>query len=254
MSNIGKERLREDFRKFLRHGMKIMVHSSLSSIGFMEGGAQTVICVLMEIITNSGLIMMPAFTYGREPFDLYSTPARTGKISEVFRQRGDVKRSLHPTHSLCAWGENACQMLSGHDVSEPFKEGTPLGRFSRQEGYVLLIGVTQTANSLIHMAQELARVPYLDRPKIVKILEKGRQKDMVVRRAGCSLGFDKLNPFLEKNDLIQKYKVGQAQIILMKAREILDKTVEVLKKDPYILACDNHDCFACNEMKNFAKE
>jgi aminoglycoside 3-N-acetyltransferase len=252
MRKIDKDVLKKEFSRFLKPRMKIMVHSSLSSLGFVEGGAKTVIHALMEIITSSGLIMMPAFTYGRQPFKLFSSPAQTGRIPETFRQMKTVKRSSHPTHSFCAWGKTAEAILSDHYVAEPFKIGTPLHKFAQQHGYMLLIGVTNVANSLIHVAQELADVPYLDRTKIVQVIEgKKIIKEMLVRRAGCSLGFDKVNPLLEKEGLLQRYRVGESTIIFMKAKEILKKVTLVLKLDPYLLACDNPDCYACNEMKRF---
>jgi len=251
MIELEQEFLRKEFSRFLKLEMKIVVHSSLSSFGLVRGGAQTVIRALMEVITPDGLIMMPSFTYGREPFNVFYTPAQTGRIPETFRQMESVKRSLHPTHSFCAWGSGAEQILSGHNVPEPFKIGTPLYKAAQQDGYLLLIGVTQVANSLIHTAQELAQVPYLDRPKVVKIVENGELRDMVVRRAGCSLGFDKITPLLEAQGLVSEYKIGQSKIVFMKAAEVLEKAAEVLKNDPYFLACDNPDCFACNEMRNF---
>lgn len=253
MSVMTEEILKKDFGNFLSAGMKIVVHSSLSSLGYVDGGAPTVIKALMDTITYSGLIMMPTFTYGREPYDPYSTVAQTGKIPESFRLMQGVSRSMHPTHSFCAWGKDAQAILSGHEVVEPFKRGTPLEKFSRQGGYVLLIGVTQTANSLIHVAQELAGLPYLDRPKTVLVKESGELKEVVARRAGCSLGFDKISPFLEKEKLIQEYKVAEAKVFFINAEEVLNKAIEVLRDNPYTLVCDNQDCFACNEMKNFTK-
>lgn len=253
MSVITAETLKKDFGSFLSTGVKIAVHSSLSSLGYVEGGASTVIKVLMDIITSSGLIMIPTFTYGREPYDPDSTIAQTGTIPETFRVMDGAKRSFHPTHSFCAWGKDAQEILSGHEVVEPFKRGTPLEKFSRQGGYVLLIGVTHAANSLIHVAQELAELPYLDRPKTVKQKKNGELKEVVARRAGCSLGFDKISPFLNEENLVREYKVAEARVLFMNAEEILNKAVKVLKENPYILACDNKNCFACNEMKNFAK-
>jgi len=251
MLELDQEYLEKEVSRFLRPSMKIVVHSSLRSFGFVRGGAQTVIRALMKGVTPDGLIMMPTFTYGREPYDVFSSPAQTGRIPETFRQMDGVKRSLHPTHSFCAWGHGAEQILSGHEAAEPFKIGTPLYRVAQQDGYVLLMGVTQVANSLIHVAQELARVPYLNRPKVVQVLEKGGPRDVVVRRAGCSLGFDKITPFLEGEDLLAKYKVGQSNVVCMKAKEVLTVATKVLERDPYFLGCDNTECFACREMREF---
>jgi aminoglycoside 3-N-acetyltransferase len=254
MIELEQKFLKKEFSRFVTPEMKILIHSSLSSIGLVKGGAHAVIRALMEIITPNGLIMMPAFTYGREPFDIFSTPAQTGRISETFRRMEGVERSMHPTHSFCAWGKMAEQILSGHSVAEPFKIGTPLHKFGQQDGYVLLIGVTQVANSLIHVAQELAQVPYLNRPKVVKFVENGELKDMVVLRAGCSLGFDKITPYLETEGLVSMYKIGQSKIVFMKSKGVLERATEVLRKDPYFIACDNPNCFACNEMRAFSQK
>lgn len=248
---LDTEGLIERFEAFLDPGIKVIVHSSLRSFGLVKDGAPAVLRALMELVTAHGLIMMPAFTYGRQPFDVHNTPAQTGKISEAFRLMKGVRRSQHPTHSFCAWGHEAEDILAGHKVTAPFSKDTPLDKFAQRGGYVLLMGVTHTANSLIHVAQEHAHVPYLDRPKLVKVMEAGALQEMVVRRAGCSLGFDRISPFLDERGLVEKHKVGDSNILLMKAGAVLERVTEVLTNDPYILACDNPGCYSCNEMQAF---
>ena len=144
--------------------------------------------------------------------------------------------------------------MAGHDVVEPFKKDTPLDRFWRKGGYVVLLGVTHTANSLIHVAQELAEVPYLDRPKTVKVKNGTRLEDRIARRAGCSLGFDKIASFISNDTAVRRYKVAEANVLFMNAEIVLKNAVEILKENPYILSCENPLCFACNEMKEFEKK
>ena len=50
----------------LEEGMEIEVHSSLSSFGYVEGGAETVIEALMECVTEQGSIFMPSLCFGPE--------------------------------------------------------------------------------------------------------------------------------------------------------------------------------------------
>lgn len=246
-----KDALKKDFSVFLSRGQKVIMHSSLRSFGTVEGAADAVILALEEVITKEGLIMMPAFTYGKGVYDPQETPSQTGAITEAFRKSSGVKRSLHPTHSLCAWGKDAEGFLSGHDREAPFQKGSPLERFSREGGFVMLAGVTQVANSLIHVAQELAQLSYLDRPKTVEVKRGAEVRKVTARRAGCSLGFDKISPYL--SGLVNEFRVAESRVLFMKAEPVLNKAIEVLKEDPYILSCDNPECFACNEMKGSIK-
>jgi aminoglycoside 3-N-acetyltransferase len=60
----------------------LLVHSSLSSFGYVESGAETVINALMEAISDSGALLMPSFPSGSEyelarkgiTFDVVTTP------------------------------------------------------------------------------------------------------------------------------------------------------------------------------------
>lgn len=64
---MNKAELIEELKKAgLREGMEIEVHSSLSSFGYVEGGAETVIEALMECVTTKGSIFMPSLCFARE--------------------------------------------------------------------------------------------------------------------------------------------------------------------------------------------
>lgn len=251
---------REDFiRGFsnlsLRRGHKVIVHGSLSSFGFVEGGTRTVVQALMDAIASEGLLVMPAFTYGRDVYDPACSVSHTGRIAEEFRKMPGVRRSLHPTHSLCAWGKDAGTFVEGHDRMDPFGPNSPLHRFIYEGGYVLLLGVTHTSNCVIHVAQELAPVPYLDRPKHVRLIDqRGEIQTVTARRAGCSLGFDKITPFLEEKKLEKLTAIGNAAVRAISAKEIVDVAVRLFKETPSALLCDRGDCFACNEARTMIQQ
>ncbi|UCD58095.1 MAG: AAC(3) family N-acetyltransferase, partial [Candidatus Hydrogenedentota bacterium] len=89
----------------LDKGVNIVVHSSLSSLGHVEDGADAVIAALLEVIGETGTLVMPTFTFPPEPaFDVDSTRSTTGLLTETFRKREGVYRSAHPTHSVAAFG------------------------------------------------------------------------------------------------------------------------------------------------------
>ena len=86
----------------------VMVHSSMKSIGEVEGGADTVVDAFMEYF-GEGLFMTPTHTWAQmsssySMFDPETEPACVGIIPNIFRKREGVVRSLHPTHSIAAYG------------------------------------------------------------------------------------------------------------------------------------------------------
>lgn len=158
-------------------GMTLLVHSSLSSIGWVCGGAITVVEALMEVITRDGTLIMPTHSadlsepskWGNPPvpeewwpiiretmpaFNPQITPTRKmGKIVEVFRTYPDVLRSYHPAVSFAAWGKYAETITSNHSLEFGLGEGSPLARIYELDGHVLLIGVTHENNTSLHLSE-----------------------------------------------------------------------------------------------------
>lgn len=117
-----KHVIKDDIERALRtvgieNGDVVLVHSSVSSFGYVESGADTVIDALLETVGNDGTIVMPTFTWGsfhdkgKVLFDLVRTPSETGKITEVFRRRKGVIRSTHICHSVAALGPHAQDVM-----------------------------------------------------------------------------------------------------------------------------------------------
>ena len=122
----------------IKGGDIILVHSSLSSIGWVCGGAPAIIMALQKIISEKGTLVMPAHSgensdpaewenppvpkewmqpiYENMPaFDINLTPTRgMGKIAELFRTLPQTYRSNHPQVSFAAWGKFAKDIISNH--------------------------------------------------------------------------------------------------------------------------------------------
>ena len=88
------ERLAEDFRRMgIKEGDALMVHSSLKSIGWVEGGADTVIDAILSVIGEEGVLFVPTLTatfhppgYGplqNNAWDPRLTPTRVGKKTDT---------------------------------------------------------------------------------------------------------------------------------------------------------------------------
>ncbi len=246
---LTRKALRQDFEKLgVKKGDTLLVHSSLSSLGFVEGGADTVIDALLDAVGSEGTVMVPTltgspnFSPASPPvFDVRNTPCWTGKIPETFRARPDAIRSLHPTHSVAAIGARAKFLTDGHENAlTPCGQNTPYIKLTQLGGYVLFIGAKLHSCTLLHGVEELAEVPYhLQNEPVQAIItdNKGNQltRKLKIHFYGPARDYDKLAPILEKEGIMKTGSVGQANALLVKAKELVELALQKLRDDPEYL-------------------
>ncbi len=122
-------------------GIQVMVHSSLSSFGRVEGGARTVVEALMEVVAPEGTLMMPSFNHeapfqegGPGYYHPGETPTINGAIPDYFWRMEGVSRSLDPTHAIAAWGVNARRYTEFHHRTLTMGPHSPLGWLGSEGG------------------------------------------------------------------------------------------------------------------------
>ncbi|KAB1188619.1 MULTISPECIES: aminoglycoside N(3)-acetyltransferase [Haloferax] len=170
--------LASDFRRLgIDAGDTLLVHSSLSSLGWVVGGPQAVVDALQAVLTDDGTLVMPTHSgqytdpAGWEnppvpddwvetiretmpPFRPDVTPTRgMGAIPECFRAYPGVVRSDHPTFSFAAWGAGADEVVADHRLDDGLGEQSPLARVYDRDGHVLLLGVGHDRNTSLHLAE-----------------------------------------------------------------------------------------------------
>lgn len=160
-SIVTREDLKTGFLALgLTAGMKVMAHSSLKSFGYVEGGADAVIDVLMEILTPEGTLMMPSFNHEApynkgDIFDVRATPTTNGIIPDTFWRREGVARSINPTHAFAAWGKDKERYTADHQKTSAMGPDSPLGRLMADGGYCLLLGVGYHSNTFHHHVETM---------------------------------------------------------------------------------------------------
>ncbi len=149
----------------IKAGDKVIVHSSLSSMGHVEGGPETVCRALMDVITYDGLLMMPSFNMYRifqenrsAYYDHVETPAGTGAITEYFRKIPGVLRSLDVSNAFAAWGKDAREFLKDHHRVPTMYYGSPLQKLEEADGKVILIDCPNSF-TFAHVVELTNKVP-----------------------------------------------------------------------------------------------
>ena len=228
-------------------GTVLMVHSSLSALGYVEGGADTVIDALIETVGPFGTVMMPAM--GSAPiFDVEDTPSSVGTITDRFWRRPETIRSIHPTHSAAGVGPLAAELLAGH-MAQPTAIGmeSPWGRIARLDnGYLLFIGCDQDRNTLMHTAEDVVDGAYLSTLTRDYYDENREHQTAVLERfPGPHRDFIQFDRLFREAGAMRLCQIGNAVCRLMKASEVLRLTVAALECDPAAVLCDNPHCVDC---------
>jgi aminoglycoside 3-N-acetyltransferase len=252
---ISAEEIARDLRALgLERGDCVLVHSSLSRIGRVVGGAEAVVDALLEVLGPEGTLAVPTFPFtgsmleylrSDPPFDAETTPSQMGAISEAVRRRTGAVRSLEPTHPVSALGSAARELTHTHARSEgSCDRDSPFCRLADLGGKVLLLGVDFRVCTLLHGAEELAGVPFIDFQTRYPISGRvgGCEYTMEIycHSTPHPPNFPAIEPVLREQGQLRIGRVGQAEARLALASDILNRALERLRDDPFFLRSPRH--------------
>ena len=210
----------------LRPGMDVMVHSSLSKIGHVQGGACTVVDALLVAIGKEGTLVMPSFNHRKaRVFNPATTPTTNGAIADAMWRRPDAVRSINGTHSVTAIGPKAEEWCKDHYRVGVWAQESPIGKIIHEEGYILCLGLTHnriTANHVAEMSIPCSCVDPFGNKDLV-LMEDGcvhTMKGLAYRSSECPVPRVKINAKLGHGIFQRCGKVGKADATLYKAIDL----------------------------------
>jgi aminoglycoside 3-N-acetyltransferase len=240
--------LRRALDQTTRAGSNILyVHSGVSGIGKFIRGVDWVPTVLREYC---GTLVHVTHTYYYPPspaelapvFDSKSSPSKVGLLSETFRQRPNVIRSIHSTHSIAAEGNLAAKLCAKHyDNPTPCGAGTPYSRIVRLNGSALMLGVSlefytpfhtvedEAGSELAYLVDEDVRLRFID--------ENGILQERISRRQSWKARrFREVGMFLEQKGFARRVPLGLSELLFIRdMADVHDFLIGRLKKNPDFL-------------------
>ena len=221
----------------------VVIHTSLRSVGPVEGGADGLIDAFCEYLCN-GLFLVPTHTWASVNADhpVYHAACSVpciGAVPRAAAARRDGVRSLHPTHSLWAFGRNAAAYVQGEELAEtPAPPGGCWARLADVGAKILLIGVNNSKNTFIHSLDELAGLPdRLGRPYTTTLIaSNGRTVRGQMTPHHCSRCADVSKYYVNFENALTALgaqtfgRLGQAQVRVVDAAACRDMILRIYRR------------------------
>lgn len=235
------------FRLGLRAGDKVVVHSSLGSLGSFDGGAEAVCRALMEYITENGTLMMPGLvSYPADGQDYTyipeDTPVGVGIIPDTFRRMAGVVRSCDPTHSFCVWGKDKVKYVKNHHKLHTMHRDNPPGLLEQDGGYCLLIGCPEKT-TFMHVVETSCGAKCLGaRTELYPAVINGKKvklRGWGWRNGECrALRHNEIFSYMRDNNSLHECMLGYCHLMLFKLSAYRESYSR-------LLLADENGCAGC---------
>jgi len=239
-------------------GAIVFIHSSMSSIGYVEGGADAVVDAILGVLGPTGTLVVPTFTFDRGSddypvFDPARDPSGMGRVTEVTRTRPGARRSCHLLHSIAALGAHADEITASHGPSAWAADG-PFWMLNELDAHILLLGVPYLRCTFFHVLEQLVQVPYR---RWSEVEARVQDRDGSLRPLLTLIyspkpdfagnDFNKLGALLELRGLVQVGNVGNAVARLFHTRDALEVGLAQYRVDPLLFLKTGEHCTPLRE-------
>ncbi|HOF89720.1 MAG TPA: AAC(3) family N-acetyltransferase [Armatimonadota bacterium] len=229
----------------LAAGDLVLVHSALRTLGPVAGGAEAVIDALLETVGPAGTVAVPTHTWkivnGAQPvFHQTLSPANVGALTNVFRQRPQALRNLHPTHSVAAIGPRAAEFIACPDMTTPAPASSPYGKLRDWGGKVLIIGPGLECCTFFHGCEQWAGMPWAvsaQPVQVYSIAADGQVTPVLLHHHVVNTWdqYPKLEPCLIAIGALTRGTAGGCDLRLLDAARAAAWLVPHLQHDPSII-------------------
>ena len=249
MTEVGISDIAAALRRLgVQGGDTVMYHGSMKSMGHVNGGAAALIDGVLASAPEVTAAMATLWYDGHpenfreQDFDLRNSPAWNGAMAEAMRKDPRSVRSRHWTHSVSAVGPRAVELTAGHGLGKryptpwseaAFSEISPWSRLYEWNALYVFFGVTMRCCTMKHWIESRYVAAFLEQFPPEKYTEK-RNELMHECKPGIRFLFN-AEPFqkhLEEAGLVVRTTLGDAQVLAIRTRVLVDETMRALAAEP----------------------
>ena len=229
----------------LKQGDVVLVHSAMRTVGYIEGGADSVVDAFLEVLGDKGTLVAPTFCFVHEIeenpiINPVNDPSEMGIITETVRLRSDSFRSTNYRHSVAAIGRRARVITDVDPVLSEFDPRSSFGVLLSLNTKVVLLGVTYSSSTTHHLAEYAFEVPYrktIDLEVMVRlgdgplVPQKMTDYQPFTYTGSRSADFNKLGRMQEERGEVKMTAIGNAIVRCFNLRNMVDFALEEADKD-----------------------
>ncbi len=115
---------------------------------------------------------------------------------------------------------------------------------------MLLLGVTHSENTTLHVAEAIAHVPYSAAHPTVVDVDGSPQVVMIAETDHCCRRFQLMDGWLRERGLQREGKVGNADARLCASRDVVSVAIEQLTAELLVFLCTRDErCDECDAAR-----
>ena len=226
----------------VQRGDSVFLHSGFRLTSGFSGTPAQVIDTLLNVVGPDGHLLMMSIPYRGSSqryaesgplFDVARTPSAVGLISEVFRRRPGVLRSLSPLHPVLAYGPLAAWLTADHDKCvHSCGKGSPFERFLTIDGKFLFFDAPYSSLTFMHYVEDAFRqqlpVELYDANAAMVRVKDASGRELHVRQfffseaARARRNFSVVQASLAGERALRSARVGNTQLLMVGARRLVD--------------------------------
>jgi aminoglycoside 3-N-acetyltransferase len=224
----------------------VMVHANFNPASGFKGAPQDIVNALVELVGRAGNLLMVSIPFRgsayeylskNKPFYVNRTLSMMGLVTEVFRKKTGVLRSLHPTHPVLAYGKDSTWLVADHErCLFPCGSGTPFEKFRQLKGKILFFDVGFEAITFFHHVEDLTKsmLPFnvYAEERFVATTFDGENRQQLVETYAfnprIARNAAKLAAAMAAQGKVRKTTVGRSSLLLVEAEDVVACQTEMI--------------------------